>query len=74
MVETVRALLDNDELMSRMRGFVEETAKLFWTDQGAGVTVNLWPWIIVGFLGVVCKSSYTENIYLGLTLANSFQS
>ena len=58
LVETVRALLDNDQLVSRMRGFVEETAKLFWTDQGAGVTVNLWPWILVGFLGIVGKSPF----------------
>ena len=50
--------LDTGDIMETMRGFLENSdlAKLFFTDSGAGVTINLWPWIISSILLLVCKS------------------
>ena len=50
--------LDTGDIMETMRGFLENSdlAKLFFTDSGAGVTINLWPWIISSILLLVCES------------------
>lgn len=44
--------------MESMRGFLEdsELAKFFFTDSGAGITINMWPWIIASVLLLVCES------------------
>ena len=50
--------LDTGDIMDTMRGFLEDSdlAKLFFTDSGAGVTINLWPWIISSVLLLICQS------------------
>ena len=50
--------LDTGDIVETMRGFLENSdlAKLFFTDSGAGVTINLWPWIISSILLLVCES------------------
>ena len=50
--------LDTGDFVETMRGFLENSdlAKLFFTDSGAGVTINLWPWIISSILLLVCES------------------
>ena len=50
--------LDTGDIMETMRGFLENSdlAKLFFTDSGAGVTINLWPWTISSILLLVCES------------------
>jgi len=47
--------LDTGDIVETMRGFLENSdlAKLFFTDSGAGVTINLWPWIISSILLLV---------------------
>ena len=57
----VGTALDGD-IIDKMRSFVESTSKFFWTDQQANITVNLWPWIVTGFLILICKWQ-TSNIF-----------
>jgi len=52
-LEKMRSLVTSPDLIQPMRGYVENTAKLLFTDQSAGVTINLWPWIIFGIILVV---------------------
>jgi len=47
--------LDSGDIMATMRGFLEdsELARIFFTDSGAGITINMWPWIISSVLLLV---------------------
>ena len=54
-LERMRALVSSPDLLQSMRGYMENTAKLLFTDQSAGVTINLWPWVIFGLILVVGK-------------------
>ena len=36
--------------VEKMRGLVEDNAKLIFTDADSNVTINLWPWVISGIL------------------------
>lgn len=47
--------LETGDIMETMRGFLEdsELAKFFFTDSGAGITINMWPWIIASVLLLV---------------------
>ena len=38
------------ETVEKMRGLVEENAKLIFSDADSNVTINLWPWVISGTL------------------------
>ena len=38
-----------------------DLAKLFFTDSGAGVTINLWPWIVSSILLLVCESQSSSS-------------
>ena len=38
------------ENVEKMRSFVEENAKLIFSDADSNVTINLWPWVISGIL------------------------
>ena len=61
-LERMRSLVSSPDLLQSMRGYMESTAKLLFTDQSAGVTINLWPWVIFGLILVVGKSlSSTEQ-------------
>ena len=53
IIETVRGLVENEDIIARMRSFVEDTSKLFYTDQSAGITINMWPWLIAAVLFLV---------------------
>ena len=57
IMETFRGLIENEDIIERMRSFVEDTSKLFYTDNGAGITINMWPWLISAVLFLVGKMS-----------------
>ena len=57
VMETFRGLIENEDIIERMRSFVEDTSKLFYTDNGAGITINMWPWLISAVLFLVGKMS-----------------
>ena len=54
--------LDSANIVETMRGFLEdsELARIFFTDSGAGITINMWPWIISSVLLLVCKSLFLK--------------
>merc|ERR1712012_117991 len=67
-VTMVGTALDGD-IIDKMRSFVESTSKFFWTDQQANITVNLWPWIVTGFLILISIPlfvTFFSNVYLPL--------
>ena len=40
----------SSENVEKMRGLVEDNAKLIFSDADSNVTINLWPWVISGIL------------------------
>ena len=55
-VEMMRSLVEDTNVLERMRSYVEEGAKLYFTDQSAGVTINLWLYVFAAIALLICKS------------------
>merc|ERR1712045_569971 len=48
--ELIAPLIMSTENVEKMRSFVEDNAKLIFSDADSNVTINLWPWVISGVL------------------------
>merc|ERR1711997_1315745 len=48
--ELLAPLIMSSENVEKMRGLVEDNAKLIFSDADSNVTINLWPWVISGIL------------------------
>merc|ERR1712045_309430 len=48
--EILAPLIMSTENVEKMRSFVEENAKLIFSDADSNATINLWPWVISGIL------------------------
>ena len=62
----VSSVIDDGDIIEKMRSFVESTSKFFWTDTQANITVNLWPWIVTGFLVLICKQYISQYCFLNI--------
>ena len=49
ILDLMSPMVSSDNI-EKVRGFVEENAKLIFTDSDSNVTINLWPWVITGFI------------------------
>jgi len=66
LLDLMSPMMSSDNI-EKVRGFVEENAKLIFTDSDSNVTINLWPWVITGFifmLAIPVLISVLSTIYV----------